>query len=133
VLAITTTLATVTTASFTPPGGAVLACLVLAGGTGAGTGITMTITDTSGLGLTWTQRAVSSSSDNFQPAFIVTTTIPAGGNSATAVLAAGAGAALGPAVVTSNVVIGPKYAGTATDLGGVYGSWGTPQFATGGP
>jgi hypothetical protein len=48
-------------------------------------------------------------------------------------LASGAGAALGAGVVTSNVSVGPKYAGTGTDLGGVYGSWATPNYATGGP
>lgn len=48
-------------------------------------------------------------------------------------LATGTGAALNPSIVTSTVTIGPRYAGTAADLGGVYGSWGTPQYATGGP
>lgn len=50
-----------------------------------------------------------------------------------AVAATGTGAALSPSITTSTVTVGPKYAGTAADLGGVYGSWGTPQFATGGP
>jgi hypothetical protein len=48
-------------------------------------------------------------------------------------LASGTGAALNPAIVTSTVTVGPRYAGTGTDLGGVYGSWGTPQLASGGP
>ena len=47
--------------------------------------------------------------------------------------ASGAGAALGATVVTSSTTTGPRYAGTATDLGGVYGTWNTPQYATGGP
>lgn len=50
-----------------------------------------------------------------------------------AVKATGAGAALNPSITTSNVTVGPRYAGTATDLGGVYGVWATPQYATGGP
>jgi hypothetical protein len=109
----------------------VLAAMVVAGGTGTGTGITMTITDTSGLGLTWTLRAVSNSGDNFQPAWIYTATMPGAGTPATR--AAGTGAALNASIVTSTITVGPRYAGTGTDLGGVYGSWGTPQFATGGP
>jgi len=48
-------------------------------------------------------------------------------------LASGTGAALNPSVVLSTVSVGPEYATTATDLGGVYGSWGTPSLATGGP
>ena len=67
--------AAVTSASFTPPGSCVLAAMVVAGGSGSGTGITITITDTSGLGLVWTQRAVSLAADNFQPAFIYTATM----------------------------------------------------------
>jgi hypothetical protein len=50
-----------------------------------------------------------------------------------AVLAAGTGAALNATVVSSNITVGPEYAGTATDLGGNYGAWATPQFAQGGP
>lgn len=75
-LASTESAAAVTTASFTPPAGSVLAAMVAAGGTGTGTGITVTMTDTSGLGLTWTRRAISSTSDNFQPAYIFTATVP---------------------------------------------------------
>lgn len=56
-----------------------------------------------------------------------------GGANAPASAATGTGAALNAGVQTSNVTVGPQYAGTGTDLGGVYGSWGTPQFATGGP
>ena len=47
--------------------------------------------------------------------------------------ASGAGAALGATVVTSSTTTGPRYAGAAADLGGVYGTWNTPQYATGGP
>lgn len=43
--------ASVTTASFTPPNGALLMALVDSKGSG-----TMTVTDTSGLGLTWTEQ-----------------------------------------------------------------------------
>lgn len=68
---------TATTASFSPPVGSVLVAMVAAGGTGSGAGITCTISDTSGLGLVWTQRVTSSSSDNFQPTFIFTATVPA--------------------------------------------------------
>ena len=75
----TATLLTIATASFTPPAGAVLAAQVCAGGTGSGSGITVTMTDTSGLGLVWTQRAISSASDNFQPTYIFTATVPGGG------------------------------------------------------
>jgi len=67
--------AAVTSASFTPPGSCVLVAMVCAGGTGTGTGITVTITDTSGLGLVWTRRSISSTSDNFQPTFIFTATV----------------------------------------------------------
>ena len=66
-----------TTASFTPPVGAVLVAEVCAGGTGTGAGITMSITDTAGLGMVWTRRAVSSTTDNFQPTWVYTTTVPA--------------------------------------------------------
>jgi Protein of unknown function (DUF4038) len=66
-----------TTASFTPPAGSVLVVMVAAGGSGAGAGVTCAITDTSGLGMTWTKRVTSSTSDNFQPTFIFTTTVPA--------------------------------------------------------
>jgi hypothetical protein len=48
-------------------------------------------------------------------------------------LATGTGTALNAAIQTSNVNVGPNYAGAAADLGGVYGSWATPQYATGGP
>jgi len=48
-------------------------------------------------------------------------------------VATGTGAALGASILTSTVNVGPRYAGAATDLGGVYGSWGTPSLATGGP
>ena len=64
-----------TTASFTPPVGSVLVAQVCAGGTGTGTGITITMSDTSGLGLVWTRRAISLTTDNFQPTFIFTTTV----------------------------------------------------------
>ena len=66
------TVQAISTAAFTPPAGSVLVAMVVAGGTGSGAGITMTITDTSGLGLVWTQRAVSSASDNFQPTWVFT-------------------------------------------------------------
>jgi hypothetical protein len=53
--------------------------------------------------------------------------------SGAAVLASGAGAAQTAGTSPHNAFAGPAYAATATDLGGVYGSWATPQFATGGP
>ena len=72
---VSTTSTAAATASFTPPGSCVLVAMVCADGTGTGTGITVTITDTSGLGLTWTRRAISSTSDNFQPTYVFTATI----------------------------------------------------------
>jgi hypothetical protein len=48
-------------------------------------------------------------------------------------LATGTGAALNAGIVTSTISVGPRYATTGTDLGGVYGSWNTPSLATGGP
>jgi hypothetical protein len=48
-------------------------------------------------------------------------------------LASGTGAALNASVVTSTINVGPRYATTGTDLGGVYGVWNTPSLATGGP
>lgn len=65
-----------TSASFNPPPNSVLLVTVAAGGSGSGAGVTCSISDTSGLSLTWTQRATSSSSDNFQPTFVFTTTMP---------------------------------------------------------
>ena len=56
-----------------------------------------------------------------------------GGANAPASAATGTGAALNAGIQTSNVTVGPQYAGTGTDLGGVYGVWGTPSLATGGP
>lgn len=50
-----------------------------------------------------------------------------------AALASGAGAALSAGIYTSNVVVGPRYATAAADLGGGSGSWATPQYAEGGP
>lgn len=66
----------VTTASFTPPAGAVIVALITAGGTGTGTGITVTMTDTGSL--SWTRRAISSTSDNFQPTYVFTATMGGG-------------------------------------------------------
>jgi hypothetical protein len=129
--AITNTLTTITTASFTPPAPPyVLVAMIIAGGNGTGAGITMTVTDTSGLSLIWTQRANSAAADNFQPTWVYTAA-PAAGTPIG--LATGAGAAYNPTAQLSTITIGPKYAGTATDLGGGSGAWGTPQFATGGP
>ena len=79
----TTHTLSITTASFTPPAGSVLAALIATGGTGAGAGISVAMSDTSGLSLVWTRRAVSSLSDNFQPTWIFTTTIPSGPASVT--------------------------------------------------
>jgi len=73
------TLLSVSTANFTPPLGSVLVALVVAGGSASGTGITMTV---SGGGLAWTQRVVSSASDNFQPCFIWTATVTGTGAAA---------------------------------------------------
>lgn len=56
-----------------------------------------------------------------------------GGVTAAAGGASGTGAAQGAVAQSSNTTVGPKYAGTATDLGGVYGAWNTPNYATGGP
>jgi hypothetical protein len=59
--------------------------------------------------------------------------LPGGGVTVTAGAGGGTGAALNPSVVISNVLVGPRYAGGAADLGGGSGSWGTPQYAEGGP
>jgi hypothetical protein len=48
-------------------------------------------------------------------------------------LASATGTAQTAGTSPHSVLAGPAYAGTATDLGGVYGSWATTQFATGGP
>ena len=93
----------------------------------------ITITDTSGLGLTWTLRGTLQQAAYEGGVGVYTTSIPAGGTSATAVLASGAGAALNAATQSSNTTVGPEYAAVATDLGGNYGSWATPQYAEGGP
>ena len=69
-------LTSATTASFSPPAGAVLVAMAAAGGTGVAGALTCTITDTSGLGMTWTQRVVSSTNDGFQPCFVFTATVP---------------------------------------------------------
>lgn len=47
--------------------------------------------------------------------------------------AAAGGAADAAAIETSNMTSGPRYAGSAADLGGGAGTWATPQYATGGP
>ncbi len=66
---------TVTTASFTPPAGSVLAACVVCGGSGSSGTMVMTMTDTSGLGLTWTQRAGNSPVTD-QSTFVFTATVP---------------------------------------------------------
>jgi hypothetical protein len=48
-------------------------------------------------------------------------------------VATGTGTAQTAGTSPHNTLAGPAYAGTATDLGGVYGAWATTQFATGGP
>lgn len=48
-------------------------------------------------------------------------------------LASGTGTALNASIVTSTINVGPRYAGTGTDLGGGQGAWNTPSLATGGP
>jgi hypothetical protein len=77
--------------------------------------------------MAWTQLA-----DFFAEILVEVKAAPSGANPAAAP-ASGAGAALNAAILTSNVNVGPRYATTATDLGGVYGSWNTPQYAEGGP
>jgi len=67
-----------TTAAFTPPGGAVLVAVVASNASGAALE-TMSITDTSGLGLVWTQRAVSNSSGvSHSLSAVFTATMPGG-------------------------------------------------------
>jgi len=66
-------------------------------------------------------------------AIVAAEVLVGGGATINAGLATGAGAAPNPAARTSTVNVGPNYAGAAADLGGVYGSWATPQYATGGP
>jgi hypothetical protein len=63
-------------------------------------------------------------------AFEILSSASAGAN---AVLAHGIGSAQSVMVTPHNALAGPNYPATATDLGGGSGSWGTPQFATGGP
>jgi hypothetical protein len=48
-------------------------------------------------------------------------------------LAAGSGVAQSPLTSPYSLLSGPNHAATATDLGGNYGSWATPQYAEGGP
>lgn len=55
------------------------------------------------------------------------------GQAANAGQAAGTGTAPGPAIETSNMTSGPRYAADAADLGGGAGNWATPQYAAGGP
>jgi hypothetical protein len=73
-----------------------------------------------------------SGSDDFAE-ILVEVLAAASGANPPATLATGAGAALNASIVTSTINVGPNYAGAAADLGGNYGSWATPQFATGGP
>lgn len=73
----TTTALTISTASFNPPGGTVLAALVVVGGTGSSATIACGITDSSGLGLTWTKRS-NDTSNLDQSTFVFTTTMPGG-------------------------------------------------------
>lgn len=74
VLASTETDADVMTEPFSPPAGSVVVALVIAGGTGAGSGIAMALSDSAD-SLTWTERAISSASDNFQPCYVFTATV----------------------------------------------------------
>ena len=70
----TTSATTITTASFTPPGGALLVAMVASDG-GAGV-TTMALTDTSGLGLTWVEKVkANASTDDY--AGIWTAQLPA--------------------------------------------------------
>jgi len=72
------------TASFTPPGGAVLAAVVMSScqGTAASN---ITITDSSGLGLVWTRRAIVTQTGSYAGvAAIFTATVPAGSPSGSA-------------------------------------------------
>lgn len=64
---------TVTTASFSPPAGAVLVALITANGTGTGGTISMAVTSTGGL--TWTQRALGTTNGDGM-ATIFTATMP---------------------------------------------------------
>jgi hypothetical protein len=124
-----------TTASFTPGASATLLAAIVSGTNGpTGGPVTMTFTDTSGFGLAWTTRVSVTSAVAATFAWIgVATALLPSGTSTTAGLASGAGAALNATTLPAQSLAGPAYATTATDLGGVYGSWGTPQFATGGP
>jgi hypothetical protein len=66
-------------------------------------------------------------------AVIAVEVLAGGGVTVNTGAAAGTGAALNPAILTSNVNVGPRYATTASDLGGGQGFWNTPQYAEGGP
>lgn len=66
---------TVTSASFTPPAGAVVVAMVVGGGTGSSGSFAMAV---SGGGLTWTQRAGTATVTD-QDTFVFTATVPGAG------------------------------------------------------
>jgi Meckel syndrome type 1 protein len=69
---------TVTSASFTPPAGSVIAAMVCCGGGGSSGSMIMTITNTGGT-LTWTQQASGGATVADQDTFVFTATVPGGG------------------------------------------------------
>jgi hypothetical protein len=90
-----------------------------AGATSPSTGSSVT--------MAWTQLS------DFFAEILVEVLAAASGANPVAGLASGTGAAQ-PVTMASNVMTsGPRYATATSDLGGVYGAWATPQYATGGP
>lgn len=121
---------TVTSASFTPPAGSVIAAMVCGGGSGSSGSFTMSVTDTSGLGLTWTQRAAGGATVTDQDTFVFTTTVPGGGNSGAPPLRRMnvSGSVTVPAAVWG---IGTPVNATGAS-GSVTGSWPTGSSQTAG-
>ena len=113
------------TASFTPPGGAVLAAVVMSSCVATGAS-TITITDNSGLGLAWTRRAVVTQAGSYAGvAAIFTATIPAGSPSGSA----STGITITPSA-TGSKGGGSIGRGQASGLGQVPGGAGTVCVAT---
>lgn len=128
------TLNALTTASFTPTTASMLVAMVVTNGNAAGAPV-VDITNTGGT-LTWVPGPAigATAVAGFHMTVAMWTALTGGvSTTASAGLATGAGAGLTATTLPQTSLAGPAYATSATDLGGVYGSWGTPQFAQGGP
>jgi Glycosyl hydrolase family 26 len=113
------------TATFTPPGGAVLCAVVMSSVTGTAAS-TITITDNSGLGLVWTRRAVVTQTGSYAGvAAIFTATVPAGSPSGSA----STGVTITPSA-TGSKGGGSIGRGQVSGLGQVAGGSGTVCTAT---